>query len=55
VLRELRHAQTIILKGALLLKMISIHRTRPTMDIDLLRKGNADQTSLLMLVARTRF
>jgi predicted nucleotidyltransferase component of viral defense system len=45
-----KHAQSVILKGALLLKTIGIPRARPTMDIDMLHKGKADQTSLLMLV-----
>lgn len=45
-----RHAQTVILKGALLLKTIGIPRARPTMDIDMLREGKADQTSLIALV-----
>jgi predicted nucleotidyltransferase component of viral defense system len=45
-----RHAQTVILKGALLLKTIGIPSARPTMDIDMLRKGNADQASLVALV-----
>ena len=38
-----RHAQSVILKGALLLKTIGIPNARPTMDIDMLRKGKADQ------------
>jgi predicted nucleotidyltransferase component of viral defense system len=45
-----RHAQSVILKGALLLKTIGIPNARPTMDIDMLRKGNADQASLVALV-----
>jgi predicted nucleotidyltransferase component of viral defense system len=45
-----KHAQSVILKGALLLKTIGIPHARPTMDIDMLRKGNADQASLLALV-----
>ncbi|HKC81846.1 MAG TPA: nucleotidyl transferase AbiEii/AbiGii toxin family protein [Gemmatimonadaceae bacterium] len=45
-----KHAQSVILKGALLLKTVGIPRARPTMDIDMLRKGKADQTSLLALV-----
>jgi predicted nucleotidyltransferase component of viral defense system len=44
------HAQTVVLKGALLLKTIRIPRARPTMDIDMLRKGKADQASLIALV-----
>lgn len=45
------HAQSVILKGALLLKTIGIPRARPTMDIDMLRKGKADQASLMALVS----
>ena len=44
------HAQTVILKGALLLKTIGIPRSRPTLDIDMLRRGQADQGSLIALV-----
>jgi len=45
-----KHAQTIVLKGALLLKTIGISGARPTMDIDMLREGKADQASLVALV-----
>jgi predicted nucleotidyltransferase component of viral defense system len=45
-----QHAQTVVLKGALLLKTIGIPRARPTIDIDMLRKGNADQATLIALV-----
>jgi predicted nucleotidyltransferase component of viral defense system len=45
-----KHAQSVILKGALLLKTIGIPSARPTMDIDMLRKGKADQASLIALV-----
>ena len=45
-----KHAQSAILKGALLLKTIGIPSARPTMDIDMLRKGRADQESLVALV-----
>ena len=45
-----QHAQSVILKGALLLKTIGIPNARPTMDIDMLRKGNADQASLDTLI-----
>jgi hypothetical protein len=45
-----RHAQSVILKGALLLKTIGILNARPTMDIDMLRKGKADQASLVALI-----
>lgn len=45
-----KHAKSVILKGALLLKTIGVPSARPTLDIDLLRKGKADQASLLALV-----
>ncbi|HKR42427.1 MAG TPA: nucleotidyl transferase AbiEii/AbiGii toxin family protein [Paraburkholderia sp.] len=45
-----RHAQSVILKGALLLKTIGIPNARPTMDIDMLRRGKADQASLVALI-----
>ena len=45
-----KHAQSVILKGALLLKTIGIPNARPTNDIDMLRKGRADQDSLMALV-----
>jgi len=45
-----KHAQSVILKGALLLKTIGIPSARPTMDIDMLRKGKGDQESLVALV-----
>ena len=44
------HAKSVILKGALLLKTIGIQSARPTLDIDMLRKGKADQASLIALV-----
>ena len=44
------HAGGVLLKGALLLKTIGIARARPTMDIDLLRRGKADRESLMALV-----
>jgi hypothetical protein len=37
-----KHAQSVVLKRALLLKTIGIPRARPTMDIDMLRRGKAD-------------
>src|SRR6185312_16271651 len=43
-------SQSVILKGALLLKTIGIPNARPTMDIDMLRKGKADQASLVALI-----
>jgi predicted nucleotidyltransferase component of viral defense system len=45
-----KHAQSVILKGALLLKTIGVPSARPTLDIDMLRKGKADQASLIALV-----
>ena len=45
-----QHAQGVILKGALLLKTIGIPRARPTMDIDMLRRGKADRATLVALV-----
>lgn len=44
------HAQSVVLKGALLLKTIGIPNSRPAMAIDMLRIGKADQASLLALV-----
>lgn len=44
------HAHGVVLKGALLLKTINIPSARPTMDIDMLRQGRADQASLVALV-----
>ena len=45
-----QHAEGVVLKGALLLKTIGIPRARPTMDIDMLRKGQADGATLMALV-----
>jgi predicted nucleotidyltransferase component of viral defense system len=44
-----KHAGSVFLKGALLLQTIGIPRARPTMDIDMLRQGRADQESLVAL------
>ena len=44
-----KHAQSVVLKGALLLKTIGIPRARPTIDIDMLRKGRADIATLISL------
>ena len=33
------HADTVLLKGALMLRVWGVPRARPTMDIDLLRRG----------------
>ena len=45
-----KHAESVVLKGALLLKTIAIPTARPTMDIDMLRRGKADQVTLMRLV-----
>jgi predicted nucleotidyltransferase component of viral defense system len=45
-----RHAKSVILKGALLLKTIGIPTARPTLDIDMLRTGNADKGTLVALI-----
>jgi predicted nucleotidyltransferase component of viral defense system len=45
-----RHAKSVILKGALLLKTIGIPTARPTLDIDMLRMGKADRGSLIALI-----
>jgi hypothetical protein len=45
-----RHAKSVILKGALLLKTIGIPTARPTLDIDMLRTGKADEESLIALI-----
>lgn len=45
-----KHAKGVVLKGALLLKTIGIPNARPTMDIDMLRQGKADQATLIALV-----
>jgi len=44
------HAKSVILKGALLLKTIGIAVARPTLDIDMLRTGKADEASLVTLI-----
>lgn len=41
------HADTVLLKGALMLRVWGVPRARPTMDIDLLRRGVADQAALV--------
>jgi hypothetical protein len=44
------HANSVLLKGALLLKTVGIPCARPTMDIDLLRQGKADRATLIAVV-----
>ena len=43
------HADTVLLKGALMLRVWGVPRARPTMDIDLLRRGVADQAAFVRL------
>jgi hypothetical protein len=43
-------ADTVLLKGALMLRVWGVPRARPTMDIDLLRRGIADQAVLVKFV-----
>ncbi len=43
-------ADSVLLKGALMLRVWGVPRARPTMDIDLLRRGESDRASLLKLV-----
>ncbi len=45
-------ADTVLLKGALMLRVWGVPRARPTMDIDLLRRGIADQAVLVQFVAQ---
>jgi predicted nucleotidyltransferase component of viral defense system len=45
-----KHAESVVLKGALLLKTIGIPAARPTMDIDMLRRGKSDQATLMGFV-----
>ncbi len=49
---RLPDAETVLLKGALMLKAWGVPHARPTMDIDLLRRGAADRASLIDLVSR---
>jgi len=49
-LSQSRHADDVILKGALLLKTLNLPRSRPTVDIDMLRRGKADRDTLVALV-----
>ena len=49
---RLPDADTVLLKGALMLRVWGLPKARPTMDIDLLRRGAADQATLRELVAR---
>jgi predicted nucleotidyltransferase component of viral defense system len=45
-------ADKVLLKGALMLRVWGVPRARPTMDIDLLRRGVADQAVLVRFVER---
>jgi predicted nucleotidyltransferase component of viral defense system len=44
------HVDSVLLKGALMLRVWGVPRARPTMDIDLLRRGFADSATLVRLV-----
>ncbi len=43
-------ADTVLLKGALMLRVWGVPRARPTMDIDVLRRGTADRDTLTGIV-----
>lgn len=43
-------ADTLLLKGALMLRVWGVTRARPTMDIDVLRRGSADRDTLTGIV-----
>ncbi|MEX0735394.1 MAG: nucleotidyl transferase AbiEii/AbiGii toxin family protein [Steroidobacteraceae bacterium] len=43
-------ADTVLLKGALMLRVWGVPRARPTMDIDVLRRGAADRNTLAGIV-----
>jgi hypothetical protein len=45
-------ADTVLLKGALMLRVWGVPRARPTMDIDLLRRGIGDQAVLVQFVGQ---
>jgi hypothetical protein len=49
-LSKTRHVDGVLLKGALLLRQAGLPRSRPTMDIDLLRQGATDRDTLVALV-----
>ncbi len=49
-LSRTKHAKTVLLKGALMLRVWGIPRARPTMDIDLLRSGDGDVNTLVGVV-----
>ncbi len=45
-------ADTVVLKGALMLRVWGVPRARPTMDIDVLRRGAADRDTLAAIVRK---
>ncbi len=51
-LAESPEADTLLLKGALMLRVWGVPRARPTMDIDLLRRGAADRDTLAAIVRK---
>lgn len=44
--------ETVLLKGALMLRVWGVPRARPTMDIDVLRRGAADRDTLAAIVRK---
>ena len=51
-LTQLPEADTVLLKGALMLRVWGVPRARPTMDIDVLRRGAADRDALAAIVRK---
>jgi hypothetical protein len=49
---RLPDADSVLLKGALMLTVWGVPRARPTMDIDLLKRGKSDQSALVEFVTR---
>lgn len=49
---KLPDADSVLLKGAMMLRVWGIPRGRPTMDLDMLKRGAADQASLVDLVRK---
>ncbi|MGH8865611.1 MAG: nucleotidyl transferase AbiEii/AbiGii toxin family protein [Burkholderiales bacterium] len=49
-LAQTSEADTLLLKGALMLQVWGVPRARPTIDIDVLRRGAADRDSLMAIV-----
>ncbi len=49
---RLPDAETVLLKGAMMLRVWGVPSARPTMDVDLLKRGAADPDSLIDLIRR---